>query len=396
MNDAKFFVVIPVGFEEMAALEMSEVWPFLKTADGGQNPLVFPDVKIELGGVEFEAPLWAGLQLHFFLKIPSRILLRLESFRLRNLDQLTQRLGRLGLNRFFTSGQILLSVACSESFFNNEKLIFSSVEESLGSAFEVSHKKHGQKQRMYVRVHKDICTISVDGSGEHLHKRGYKDQGYEAPLRETLAAILLRLLIADRPASELQHVTLVDPVVGSGTLLTEAGLWNLPVLTRGFAFQSWQITPRFLKFPHIKFQVAGPTDSKSFKNLLGFDKSLEAITKARIHAEQAGLSHCKVELLDWSHEHSARRVDAPEAPVWIIGNLPYGERLAKTVTDHWFVKMEEAFRPERILFMGVHFENQLWPKSWRQVQLKRFRNGGLKIEVVLLERAFRENVASSV
>jgi len=112
-----------------------------------------------------------------------------------------------------------------------------------------AEKSTSSQVSIYIRVEDDNCTISLDTTGEHLHKRGWSILKGEAPLRETISAYLLKETIGDASAAELSQVVLCDPMMGSGTILTEArSLWQ-GQFQRDFAFKHWKKVPKLLLSP---------------------------------------------------------------------------------------------------------------------------------------------------
>jgi putative N6-adenine-specific DNA methylase len=168
------------------------------------------------------------------------------------------------------------------------------------------------------RIEHDLCTLSVDTSGEPLHKRGYKVAVARAPMRETLASLLLRQCGYEGTEP------VVDPMCGSGTFLIEAAEMALrlnPGRGRAFAFEQlatfdaaqWgrmrAVESRRLPPPGVRFH--------------GSDRDAGAIAMARANAERAGVADY-VEL----RACAVSEVVAPEGPAGlVVVNPPYGTRI---------------------------------------------------------------------
>lgn len=173
--------------------------------------------------------------------------------------------------------------------------------------------------RLLLRLFEDGCEVSADASGELLHKRGYRQELSRAPLRETLAAGILRL------AGYRGEEPLWDPMCGSGTLPIEAALIALrraPGRMRPFAFMSW---PSF-DSPAWNARVgrARLEERTSAPPILATDLNAGSLGVARRNARRAGvLAHLKVERED------ARELAPPKglAPGLLVANLPYGRRV---------------------------------------------------------------------
>lgn len=166
------------------------------------------------------------------------------------------------------------------------------------------------------RIEDDLCTLSIDSSGESLHKRGHKEGVGKAPLRETLAALFLRQcgFTGDEPV--------VDPMCGSGTFVIEAAEMAAglaPGRTRHFAFEklatfdakAWQA---------MKSAVEARVPAVAFH---GSDRDAGAIRMAKQNAERAGVS-----AFTHFRQQSVSDLVPPEGPAGlVIVNPPYGTRI---------------------------------------------------------------------
>jgi putative N6-adenine-specific DNA methylase len=167
------------------------------------------------------------------------------------------------------------------------------------------------------RIDDDLCTVSVDTSGEPLHKRGYKEAVNKAPMRETLAAMFLRMCGYDG------REPVLDPMCGSGTFVIEAaeiaaGL--KPGRARGFAFErlagfdaeAWRAlrdAPARALLPDLKFY--------------GSDRDDGAVAMSRANAERAGVGAIAA-----FARHAVSDLPRPEGPPGlVVVNPPYGGRI---------------------------------------------------------------------
>jgi putative N6-adenine-specific DNA methylase len=175
---------------------------------------------------------------------------------------------------------------------------------------------------VHVRVHDGRVTASVDASGEHLHRRGYRKETGVAPLRENLAAGILAL------AGYTGGETLVDPMCGSGTFVIEGALLALaraPGIARTFACEAWPCLPPDLPAAERararRAERAGPAAP-----IHGSDRNAGALGVARRNATAAGV---------FGHLALARRdvaelLPPPGAPPGIVvANPPYGRRVGE-------------------------------------------------------------------
>ena len=173
-----------------------------------------------------------------------------------------------------------------------------------------------------MRLVDDKCTISVDSSGELLHKRGYRLAVAKAPLRETLAAALLMASGWDQSAA------LLDPFCGSGTIPIEAALMSLgipPGINRRFAFMDWPgFDPKMWADLRSESASIHPSSFILNPSILASDRDAEAIKSAHANAERAGVE----EVI----EFKCQAVSAITPPVglgWVVTNPPYGVRVSE-------------------------------------------------------------------
>ena len=169
---------------------------------------------------------------------------------------------------------------------------------------------------------RDEITVTVDTSGEGLHKRGYRSLAYTAPLKETLAAALIDLSFYNPDADEKKPFA--DIFCGSGTLPIEAAQKALkiaPGLSRDFDFCKWKFVPT--SYIERAREEAKDGERRGIKpDIYACDLSSEAISIAKYHAKKAGvLSAVRFEIKDM------RKFTSSTPYGVLISNPPYGERL---------------------------------------------------------------------
>ena len=168
-------------------------------------------------------------------------------------------------------------------------------------------------------IHDETGSISLDTSGEPLHKRGYRQETVEAPVRETLAAAVLRL------AAYSVEDTLLDPCCGSGTFLIEAAL----IASRtppGYLRRQWGFMrhPAFVQAEWLGIRARLDESRRALPNgrLFGMDKSQGAVRACKINLKAAGFQQ-EVEV----QQADFRECMPSVAPTCIIANPPHGRRL---------------------------------------------------------------------
>lgn len=299
---------------------------FIVTAPGLESVLCaevkakgFRDATAIKGGVTIRGGWPEVWRANLELRGATRVLARVASFRAFHLAQLDKRARRVPWAEVLRPDvPVRVEASCKGSRIYHAgataQRIERAITEELGAPIsaeaEVSIK---------ARIDDDLCTISVDASGESLHKRGHKEEIHKAPLRETLAALFLHHCGFD--GSE----PVVDPMCGSGTFVIEAaeiaaGLH--PGRSRRFAFE------QLASFDDAAWQTmrsAGGTGAAPAVRFYGSDRDGGAIAMSRANAERAGVAA----LTDFQ-KHAVSDLMPPEGPPGlVIVNPPYGARIGE-------------------------------------------------------------------
>lgn len=387
-ENTSFYISCALGFEETVAEEIRLAWPQMIEINGQPNQSPLPEMVLGSGGISLQAPLALGLQLNFFLKTAHRVLWRLAEFKTRDFPKLFERVQKIAWGNILNSANVEWQVAASKSRLNNEKRIEEVCAEAFGRVAARIQGGAKTRQTVYVRIHDDLCTISLDSSGEHLHKRGWGVLKGEAPLRETLAAYMILEMIDGAPATKTQQVSFVDPMCGSGTLVLEAAsLWQ-PVFTRAFAFLEWKNAPKIFKSPLLAKNYKTIPESAPFKTYWGFDIDGAVVRAARENL--AGLeSRIAIKNLKVRFEEENLFTGEPKTlgPVWCLANPPYGERLHVEGQEEFsyqnlIQRMADKFTAEKI---GVLLPNKTLvknlkaPEGYKKLKERAFSNGGLEV-----------------
>lgn len=404
-----FYIPCNLGFEEEVVTEIKESWPWLISPNGGANTFPYPEIEIDRGGVSVDVPLEFGVQFNFFLKTAHRVLWRLADFKTRDFPKLFEKVKQIPWEKYLSSDQVEWVVAASKSRLNNEKRI----EETCAEAFakSVGAKQLGKSltqfpQKIFVRVFDDHCTISLDSSGEHLHKRGWGTRKGEAPLRETLAAFMLRKMMNEASPAELAQITLVDPMCGSGTLLLEGiSLWR-PNFARDFSFFNWKHSPKIFKTELWRKNYKLLGSDHPFGAYVGYDFDEKILMAARENF--ADLQNLTVEGstrdVQLSFEIQNLFANGNLSPaatavgkIWCVANPPYGERLrvqgqshgqlhgkgqAEFFYDDLLAKIASKFNADKL---GILLPDKLIVKNlkslagYEKTMEFSFSNGGLDV-----------------
>ncbi len=173
--------------------------------------------------------------------------------------------------------------------------------------------------KINVHIDRQQCTISLDSSGDSLHKRGYKLATNIAPINEVLAAGLIMLSGWDG------QTDFMDPMCGSGTMLAEAAMiaCNIPpnLMRKEFAFERWSDWDVDL-FEKIEDSLLSKTRDFHHK-IIGYDKAPSAVAKAKENIKNAKLD----DFIDIKHEDFFKTRKAGDNKLHMVFNPPYGERL---------------------------------------------------------------------
>lgn len=264
-------------------------------------------------------------RLNVFLRSGERVLLCLSTFHAATFDELYEGVYSLPWEEFFTPHtHILIDGKCVKSALMAikaaggvaKKAILNRLREKFGvSTFD----EKGERAVVGISIFEDVATVTLDTSGDGLHKRGYRVLSYDAPLRETTAAAIVESSVfhPEKP--------LADLFCGSGTIPIEAALLaqNIaPGLLRTFDFTAWKNAPPVL--PRAKEEAKDCIIRGKQVDIFGGDLSPRAIEIARFHAKRAGVQDIvRFACADMREFHSSKEYGV------LISNPPYGERLSK-------------------------------------------------------------------
>lgn len=303
-DDQQFeiFLVSPPGFEAAVLAEAQSAG-----FDGAERVH---------GGVSLKGG-WPDVwRANLDLRSPTRVLVRLEAFHVTHLAQLDKRARRFDWKRVLKPGTpVRVDASCRKSKIYHAGAVKQRFENALKDEIDARIDPDAAVN-LKIRIDHDLCTISLDSSGEPLHKRGHKPAVAKAPMRETLASLFLR------ECGYSGAETVLDPMCGSGTFVIEAAEMALglaPGRSRSFAFE------QFAGFDAGQWQAmreAG-TSRATGARFFGSDRDAGAVEMSRANAEAAGVSEvtrfeqCKVIELE--------RPDVE--PGLVIVNPPYGARI---------------------------------------------------------------------
>jgi putative N6-adenine-specific DNA methylase len=346
-NLEKALIVCTPGLERELLLELQEVWPYLLSPQGVRQAEAFPEFEKFKGGIEIPCDFFRAVQLNFFLQLATRVLWRLGEFRCRDFPKLYQNLKKIPWSQWLVSSQVNWHIAASGSRLNNEKRI-AEVAEDLFKNIKLENKNFSHD--IYLRMFNDVCTVSVDLSGEALYKRTLNKKTGEAPFRETWAHFVLRRMMAETPLAELKNINLMDPFCGSGTFLFEGSFFNFPNFYRHFSFQNLLRAPKLFKTESFSHNYKWPR-SFLFKSASGIEKDKPTL-KIALENLEAYKSHYKIGAvaLDFAEGDAFKTASrAPDGPLWIVANPPWGQRLGlQRSFEDLVTGLVQAWRPHKM------------------------------------------------
>ena len=298
--------------------------------------------RVEDGRVYYRGDESVIARANMFLRTTERVLLVVGEFKAITYDELFEAVKALSweeimpgdANFFVTKAASIKSALFSPS--DIQRIVGKAIVEAMKRRYRVERfSKSGAEYPVRVTINKDRVTVSIDTSGESLHKRGYRKLTAKAPITETLAAAILMLTPwkADR--------ILVDPFCGSGTFPIEAAMIGAniaPGRNRTFAAQDHIYVSQ--KAWKNALEEATDLEKRNIEmNLQGYDIDGEIIKAARQNAKLAGVD-------GYIHfqQRDMRELSSQKQYGFIVTNPPYGERLEeKAALPHLYKAMGEVF-----------------------------------------------------
>jgi 23S rRNA (guanine2445-N2)-methyltransferase / 23S rRNA (guanine2069-N7)-methyltransferase len=322
---------------------MTETLPLFVTCPRGLEPLLVTELtdlgaleaKERRGGVACKGPLETAYRACLWSRLASRVLMPLASFPLIDADSRDAGARTVDWPQLFApESTFSIEVAGRSAAVTHTHYAGLKVKDAIADTFR---ERFGRRPdvntadpdlRIHVHLDRELATLSLDLSGESLHRRGYRGGTGEAPLKENLAcAILLR---AGWPQIAAQGGPLLDPMCGSGTFLIE-GAWMAADIAPGlmrdrFGFERWlDHMPAIWHALKREAQSRRDQGLKRVPPLRGRDLDGRVLTFARKNALNAGLK----DLITWEvGDLLESRPIEDEPPGLLVTNPPYGERMA--------------------------------------------------------------------
>jgi putative N6-adenine-specific DNA methylase len=276
------------------------------------------------GGIAFESDLTGLYRANLESGLASQILLRVSEFGARSLADLDKRGARIDWQQWLPKGTtVVVKASCKRSRIYHSGAAEERIQKHLIQQLEPAESK-ANPIVVRVRIDNNRCQISLDCSGEPLHRRGWRLQSGKAPLREDLARALLIASGWD------QSSPLLDPMMGSGTILIEAASMArglAPGRLRNFAIEHFAIhdPEELARVKNTAMQEA--KDALPFK-LFGSDRDAGSQAATNANAERAGVL-TDLETRAASLSECLDQLDASSIGA-LVTNPPYGKRLGNS------------------------------------------------------------------
>ena len=331
------------------------------------------------GGVELTVTREELWRLAHELRVADSLRVRVARVHAPDFDALQAGLRRVAWAAWLPRGsRPEVSVSCHRSALYHSDAVAERVSATIEEAWRGGGDAAARAARVYVRIVNDVAAVSVDASGELLHRRGVRRKVGDAPLRETLAAAVLQAGgVADAPL-------LVDPFCGSGALLVERALAAGGVrLPRSFAFELWPSHDAAAYAAQLG-ALRAPAVPAGLR-LIGSDRDPRAIDAARANLAELGAGP-EVSLAVMDVEAALRAAPAGAA---IVSNPPWGRRVAPVTLQAVYRNLRAGLSARRdlgpiVMLTGdPGFERAV---GGRWTPVLELHDGGLPVRVLRRDR----------
>jgi len=349
------------GLETMTAAEVFDL--------GIRGPTPSP------GGVAFRASTRQLYLANMWLRTASRVLVRAGRFQASSFAQLQAGAARIDWSAWLGPGTpVRFRVTTHSSQLYHTTAIAQRLADAMGVV--IADPAEDDAQLIVGRMVDDDISLSVDSSGAHLHRRGWRTDVGRAPMRETLGAALVTASGWDASSG------LLDPLCGSGTIPIEAALMasgRAPGANRRFAFQRWPSLE-----PGTWASVTGGAAAairQPTALIVASDRDAGAIAATRANAERAGVA----DLIE-TRRTALSNATHPAEEGWVLTNPPYGKRVGGPDLRDLYARLGQ-----RTARLGPGWRLALWHPDVRLAGHTgvRFRdaltttNGGIRIHALI-------------
>jgi putative N6-adenine-specific DNA methylase len=361
------------GFEELLAKELLTL--------GAR------EIKVGVRNVSFVGDIGFMYKANLALRTTVRILKPIKSFKVDSEEDLYNKIQLIEWEQYLKiDGTFAIDAVTNSEKFTHSYYLALKSKDAIADYFR---DKYGKRPNVDVKhpdlqinihIQKDTCTVSLDSSGDSLHKRGYRSATNIAPINEVLAAGLVLFSGYDGTQN------FIDPMCGSGTILIEAAMIanNIPanINRKEFGFEKWNDFDEEL-FNTIRNSLLKKV-KESYAVIMGYDKAPSAIRKATDNIENAHLEDF-IKVKQANFFETEKEI---EGKTIILFNPPYGERLEIDVPA--FYKeigntLKHSYTNTNAWLITSDFENGLKNVGLRTSKKIKVFNGKLECRLVKYE-----------
>ncbi len=417
-EDMLFFFITPLGLEDIVQADVINI---LTT---NQRP--FKLIESTKGGFEIEMCFVQLIDLIPYMKGLTRILMRLGNTAnpklyktiVRDYPKLFQKISKYPWENFLFGDLPKIEVSTSNSRIFDSRKIEKAIHEGIERHYQMkpvkavylAKKESHSPNTLFVRVINDELTMSIDLVGDRLDQRHEKLLTSKAPLRESIANALAKKSFSIIPKN-CYPLTLIDPFVGSGTMIKESLELHTPTMKRIInedyaffnfpVFDKWKKSLDFKEFkPRFDYYKNLTIKNNVIKDIKAFDLDPVMLKTAKTNLENAIKNFntpITFEIQD-ATEFSFKNEN--NTTTFIFTNPPYGERIElknakgeSISSDNFLTMIISRFHHEKINYVGfvsTPEQTKTIKKSPNHEILyrKTFKNGGLDVEFILLENKF--------
>ncbi len=369
MDKIKLAAISAFGLEAIVKRELTD--------------LGYDKIFTDNGWMYFDAEIQDICKTNIHLRCADRVMLVMGQFEALSFEELFDKTIELPWENWITkNGKFTVKGRSVKSKLYStpdcQAIVKKAVSKKLCEYYDVSWMpEDGAEFTILVSIHKDIATISIDTTGarEGLFKRGYREKSMTAPLKETMAAALVKLSYWNKDR------VLYDPMCGSGTIAIEAALIGrniAPGLNRTFASMQWPIVKEEY-WKEAKIEARKSIDFDSEIKIYASDVSEKAIRIAEENAIEAGVDDCiEFFVKDVSH------IEKPMCQYGVlITNPPYGERMGnEEQLTQIHKKLGQVFGRDNtwsvyVITSSNNFEKEFGRKADRK---RKLFNGDMRVD----------------
>lgn len=321
------------GFEELLAAELLKL--------GAKN------IEVHNRAVAFTGDKGFMYKANLCLRTALRILKPIKSFTVSNEQSLYNEIQKINWDEYLdASGTLAIDCVLNTDLFSHSMYIAQKAKDAIVDQFREKYSIRPSVDldhptlKINLHIYRDTCNVSLDSSGDSLHKRGYRDNTNLAPLNEVLAAGMILLSDWDKKS------TFIDPMCGSGTLLIEAALIanNIPpgYFRKEYGFERWKDFDEDLW--SLIYDAAIDKISNNTQQIIGVEISSNVARKAKKNVylskteDVIQVNHASFEEFEPPAPDSLGRRGV------VIINPPYGERMDKDDTNALYKSIGDTLK----------------------------------------------------